>query len=1089
MASRRTANGNMDLERSPYLIKEGDYPYAIDVSLTTTDGSVKGNIGNRKINYTLPAGTNKCVGFKEDQVRGRAFYFVYNSDGKHSILIFNQQARTITKLLENKTNTGGIDILRWLDTTKILHIDILYRDAAEGDILSWTDNNQPKEVIIDKLLSNAYGVVLEEYIEAAKRPPLTAPICAYANDLAKNVNSLKKKLFQFKYRFIYDDYASSTWSPVSKLPLPAGLFSNPSLDNNPGYNNSIGITVETGNKKVKRIEIAGRTNNGSAWADFFLIASLDKARLSITNNAQYVYTFLNDSSYADIDIRESNQLFDWVPKKAGSQALVNGNVKVYGEITEGMGLVASPDIRVSSELVTNDSGVAVTPPTLAWDGGYDPAGNNDGILIVGGTPSAGVRYVVYWIPEVGVEPQIFMDYTAVPGDTNSTIAYQLQLQRDSFALGLSLNVITVTLNVGMQIYSSYTTGSGSSGAGYEGTWNWWSRYNIGVQYYDEQGRTPGVQFDTTLGRANSDITTQGYSIVSGVGQTPELIVELRHQPPAWAKKFQMVRSRNLTIGNFLFWKTDHIAADDEFYYFSIQTLVNKRDTQTGYVPEYDFAEGDRCRIVINNIGASQTYPSADYLVVGVEVADKGAGEKTYAKVRKPAGSPTYTNPCLIQLWTPAKTGGFKDSEVYYEFGEVYDVYISAGTLSHRGVSQDQTIAQPAIIRLRNGDIYYRKRTFVTPSDALWVTDLNYSDDFKSAVNSNGRPSVLDYNAKETYYPTMVRFSGAYQQGTFVNELSRFFFENFDEYDRGFGAIKRMRVTDRYLRIFQELKTGRVPVYQQVIKDAVGGDILAQSDRLLNNIQYYAGDFGIGKHPESLASRDFADYFVDSNRGVMLRLSLDGLTPISITSNANEYFVRELSLRGAVNVYGVFDPKENRYILSMGAVSGSAAQTIVFNEQKKGYETFLRFTPEFMGCLGTQLISFVNGELWTHDSTTYCNYYGVQYKPSITMMFNDALPAKKTFQAVSYIGGAKWACPEIVTSLDQLSRLQAPLFGKKEDVWHSYLLRDINSPKGILSGDMLKGQWIKISFEKENGATGEELHYAEVKYVISNLNAR
>jgi len=684
-----------------------------------------------------------------------------------------------------------------------------------------------------------------------------------------------------------------------------------------------------------------------------------------------------------------------------------------------------------------------------------------------------------------------MDYTALPGDTNDDIAYELQQQRASFALGLSGNVITVTLNVGMQIWwATVMPAGGSSAGGYEGTWNWWSRYNIGVQYYDEQGRTPGVQFDTALGRANSDVTTPAYALSGGVGQTPELIVELRHQPPSWAKKFQIIRSRNLTIGNFLFWKSDHIATDAEFYYFSIQTLLDRRDAQTGYVPNYDFTEGDRCRIVINNVGASQTFPNADYLVVGTETADKGSGEKVYVKVRKPAGSPTHTGQVLIQLWTPAKTGGLGENEVYYEFGEVFDVYTSAGQLYHRGTTQDQNGVQPSIMRLQNGDVYYRKRTFVPLSgDALFITDPNYSDDFKSAVNSNGRASVLDYDAKETYYPTMYRFGLAYQFGTFINEMPRFYFENFDEADRGFGPIKRMRVADRYLRVFQELKVGRIPVYQQVIKDAVGGDILAQSDKLLNNIQYYAGDFGIGKHPESLASRDFADYFVDSNRGVMLRLSMDGLTPLSIIAQANEYFVRELGLRQATPIVGAFDPKENRYILSMAAVSGSTAQTIVFNEQKNGYETFLRLIPEFMGCLGTQFISFKGGELWTHDSPTFCNYFGVQYKPSITLMFNDAMPGKKTFQAVSYIAGSRWSCPEIETSLGQNSRVQSPFFNKKEDVWHSYLLRDINSPKGIMSGDMLKGQWIKVNFEKDNGATGEELHYAEIKYVVSNLNAR
>ena len=1096
MVARRFLNGKMDLETTPYQLANGDYPYALNISSTSTDGSFKPMIGNRVVSYTMPDGTNKVIGFKDDVIRDRCFYFVWNSNGNHSILIFNKTARTVQKLLEDITDTGNLSILNFDLNRKITGIDILYRDSDEGDILSWTDGvTSPKEAIIDKLLNGDYGVVLEEYIEAGKRPPLNSPVVDYINDNSRNVNSLRRKLFQFKFRWVYDDFSKSTWSPVSKCPLPNGLFADPDLDSDPGYNNAIDISINTGNIKVTRIEIAGRVSLGNVWSDFFLVDSVSKSDLLLSDGSVYVYRFFNDAVYPYVDVNESNLLFDWMPRLAKAQGLANGNVKVYGNITEGYNRVTDLSISVESELRVNDSGVFNGPPTMVWDTSSFFGGNNDGLLIFEGTPIVGTRYLVLWRESQYVGPTIFMDYTSVLGDTNNSIAAAMAAQRPSDVSIVVNNQITIILSSGdvtasiyyTQVYAS-TSGAGSSN-GYEGTWNWWSRYLIGIVYFDEQGRTNGVHLDKTVGRANSDVSTQPYQLTSNVGMTPALTVSINHNPPSWAKSYQIVRSRNLSIGDFLFWKTDAIDnTDAEYYYFSIQSLFDRREKQESYVPNWDFVEGDRMRVVINNIGGTQTIPGTDYLVVGIEEVDRGSGLKKYVKVKKPENSPpTYTGSMLLQLWRPAITGGSPENEVFYEFGQVFGIYEDNGVLYHRGGSQDQTDLQPAEIFLQEGDIYYRKRTFVA-NDSLYITDANYSDDFRSAVNSNGRPQVIDYNAKETVFQTLVRFGGTYESGTSINGINRFYFDDLDEYDRQFGAIQRLRMVDRYMRVFQELKCGRVPVYQQVIKDAVGGDILAQSNKLLNNIQYYQGEFGCGRHPEAIASNNFSDYFVDTNRGVVCRLSMDGLTPLSIIYNANNFFVQNLTAHGDADfVYGVFDASENRYIITMTV--GGADKTIAFSEQKKGFESFHSFEPEYYGCIGTLLLMFKDGQVWTNDSTVYCNWFGVQYKPKFSVLFNDMPMIKKTFQAVSYIAGDKWFVPVLGTSVDQDSRVPESYFKKREDVYHAPLLRDVDSRGGLLGGSMLKGNWINITFEKINGATGEEFQYAEVKHSISNLNAQ
>jgi hypothetical protein len=1096
MVIRRQLTGKMDLETSPYLVGQGDYSYANNMSSTVTDGSMKPIQGNRLADYTLPTGVNKVIGFKDDIIRDRAFYFVWNDQLKHSILIFNKTSRTIQKLIEDLTDTGDVSILNFEDTKKILHIDILYRDEFEGDILSWcVSNASPKELIINKVLNGDYGVLLEEYIEAGKRPPLDSPEVDYVNDNTRNVNSLRRKLFQFKYRWVYDDFSKSVWSPVSRMPLPDGVTANADLDSDPINNNAIDLVVSTGNIKVRRIELAGRASLGKSWGDFFLVDSIDKDDLILSDNSVYTYRFFNDAVYPYVDINESNLLFDWMPRYADAQCLANGNVKVYGDITEGYNRVTDLGISVTSDMVVNGDSDTATPPSIVLN---TITTNTVWDIVISGTPVVGARYIVVGKYAFTGQSVNFLDYTAQSGDTNFDIAVALGAQKPQYVAGTTTTGPSATLRMDLtgasvnltSVSVSYSPTGGGDTPALEGSWNWWSRYLIGVVYFDEQGRTNGVHLDKATGRANSDVLTPGYELdVNGSVKWPILTTSINHAPPSWAVKYQLVRSRNMSVGDFLFWRSNHLTSDSEFYYFSIQSLYDRRDKQDSYVPNWEFIEGDRVREALT-INSSSSSSGIDYTMVGIVEEDKGAGKQFYVKVRKPSNNPpTYSGDVLFQIWRPSITGGSVENEVFYEFGQVYDIYEDTGVKYHRGASQDQTASQPAITTLTEGDVFLRQRTFAT-ADTLWISDLNYSDDFQSAVNSNGRGQAIDYNARETVYPTLVRFGGAYQSGTSINEVPRFYFDNLDEYDRQYGSIRKLRIVDRYMRVFQELKCARVPVFQQVIKDAVGGDVLAQSDKLLNNIQYYAGEFGCGQHPEAIASNNFSDYGVDTNRGVVWRLSMDGITPLSIVYSANNFFVTELTKMGRDNfVYGVFDASENRYFLSMEQVGMYSALTVSFNEQKKGFESFYDFKPEFMGNVGTLMITFKDGSLWTHDSTTYCNFYGVQYKPKVRVLFNDNSMIKKTMQAVTYISDAKWYAPSVRTSLNKVSRVPLSHFTKREDAWHGPMLRDQNSQGGLLSGAMLKGNWVEIDFEKENGATGEEFHYAEVKHSISNLNAR
>jgi hypothetical protein len=170
-------------------------------------------------------------------------------------------------------------------------------------------------------------------------------------------------------------------------------------------------------------------------------------------------------------------------------------------------------------------------------------------------------------------------------------------------------------------------------------------------------------------------------------------------------------------------------------------------------------------------------------------------------------------------------------------------------------------------------------------------------------------------------------------------------------------------------------------------------------------------------------------------------------------------------------------------------------TMSFDEAGNGFESFYSYKPEFMGNLNVTLFTFKSGKMWKHKSSTYCNFYGVQYSTHITTVFNSGALDKKTWISVMETGNTIWNCPVIYTQMNsygttrQESNLIDADFEVLESEYHASFLRDTNSQGGLLNGDSLKGGFIVIKFEKSNANSFVYLNSATTKFINSPLNAR
>jgi hypothetical protein len=1102
MIDIKNFSGFMNLDDPNDVIPQSHHSYAMNITFRGNgERKVAKNInGNQLVTNSLPAGENQCIGAIFDDVRHRVYYFNYNSNGSDGIYYYDTLANTITPLLISGTNSN-VPLFSFNPAYPIASINIVYKDAGDGDELHWTDrNNRPMYLnvkdAVDNTIYSSGTRWLPSFLTVARQMPLTAPTCSYGDDNTKTINNLKSCLYQFRYRWVYRDKTKSTWSPYSKLIAPPNVDSL-STDTNLSNNNYISVSIVTGDQDCQIIEIAARNNLSDTFSNNFSIISLDKTKLTISDNDFYTFQFYNDGVYQYVDESESVLLFDYVPKKANAQELINGNVKIYGGITEGYDFNTRLDIDKTVTLVSNSSlgmGIASTDSTFYYHPSvgviysfvakllqFSGSPNNVvsttiNVTITGVTKTVTVNYtsgytLAQYVAAItaaiisSMRTTVFpvyarTNYSNLPYGTNNITNTQILIYADND----DYEVTDVTWSINS---SSYVGDVNTA------VYKHNSKYTFGMVYFDEYGVTNGVVTSDDL------IVSTPEAVSSGIGSSnlsiPNIQFSVNHQAPSWARYFSFVRTNNLTVASFKTIATDSVFKDTNYGWMDITSFQTNKD---GYAA-YSFNKGDRVRIfAIVGTSITSIYDTA---VIEMTLAQpSGASwfpstgfflKVAYNSTLMSGWSTTNTLSYYIEVYTPAKSAS-TDLQTFYEFGETYPISVVENSFYyHTSPTQSQTSTQPAIFNFYRGDIYQRKRGV---SSFFYILDQSVSDKYLSEVVGNGRPFVIDPYAKEIYNSTLVRYSGTYQQGTLINDLNRFYPINYDEYDRQKGDIQRLKIREKSMRVFQDRGVGVVNVYATEMSNQDGSSNLIGSVKIINPINYYQGEYGMGGQYCSLVSSSSADYYVDPIKGYHIRLARDGNTALTETYKAQYYlpqYINKYSKTdiartngGYAKILGFYDDFEEEYVSVFQSGTGLEGFTIGFDEKENHYKSFYSYEPEWAVCAENTIISFSGGRLFTHDNTAKNTFYGTYTPSKITFVFNDKNFVKKTFNYLMTDGNDDWAKSTgatIATSLGQASNLVSNDFEVQEGLKYSAFYGDTNSLGGLVNGDYLKGTWLQI----------------------------
>ena len=393
-----------------------------------------------------------------------------------------------------------------------------------------------------------------------------------------------------------------------------------------------------------------------------------------------------------------------------------------------------------------------------------------------------------------------------------------------------------------------------------------------------------------------------------------------------------------------------------------------------------------------------------------------------------------------------------------------------------------------------------------------------------SVDFGVKAYLVDPNHSQRVRSNALIHSGIFNAKTDINETNQFSIgENITKaVDIQNGSIQKLYAEDTNLIIFQENKVSRALIDKDIIFTQEGQPLTTASKLVIGQVGAFAGEYGISKNPESFAVCAGRKYFSDKNRGVILRLSQDGLTPISDASMRS--FFRD-NLQNANRVYGMYDEQKNKYVISLQNTHGVASTynpeygdtadsttitkddyaTLSFDEGSKGWVSFYTYKPTFGFSIDNKFYTYNLQNLYEHyrDDVQRCMFYKSVYTDpaNVEFVFNDQPTTVKNFHTIDYEGTSGWKMASsetdmhvaypILSSDTNVSSISIPInFVNKENKYYGHVRNNttttsLNQIIGVdLSG--VKGYFnkVKMQYWKPNEAVASSVNKGELYAVGS-----
>ena len=294
------------------------------------------------------------------------------------------------------------------------------------------------------------------------------------------------------------------------------------------------------------------------------------------------------------------------------------------------------------------------------------------------------------------------------------------------------------------------------------------------------------------------------------------------------------------------------------------------------------------------------------------------------------------------------------------------------------------------------------------------------DNFNLPYIGNGviASTTLAEQYKQEHRKHGLIYSGIYNSISGINNLNQFIQAEKITKDINpiYGSIQKLHMRDSDLVTLCEDKILRIIANKDAVFNADGNPQLIATPNVLGQTVPFTGEYGISKNPESFASESYRAYFTDKVRGAVMRLSRDGLTPIS-DAGMKDWFRDNLKLGD--KLIGSYDDRQDQYNISVVKETSkqslihlgrTSSTTVSFKEEVRGWVSFKSFIPENGISCANNYYTFKEGVAWQHhvennksNDNPRNTFYVIHTESSFTVILNDLPSIIKSFKTLNYEG--------------------------------------------------------------------------------------
>ena len=415
---------------------------------------------------------------------------------------------------------------------------------------------------------------------------------------------------------------------------------------------------------------------------------------------------------------------------------------------------------------------------------------------------------------------------------------------------------------------------------------------------------------------------------------------------------------------------------------------------TGYDPRVENTEGTTTNSIYGEQISStwEGFGSNDRWGQGITTS-KPEYHRTIEFLEEFVGDESYTsdNPAIWETEPKESV----DIDIYYEASECYAV-------DHEFNAYKNKLEATSFWTSWNATNYYNCFSFNNG-----VESNRIRDDFNTPTIDKGvkASTVLAEQYRQETRKSGLIYSGLYNSTSGINNLNQFIMAEKITKDLNptYGSIQKLYANETNLISLCEDRIIRILANKDALFNADGNSNITSTNNVLGSATPYSGDYGISTNPESFAVDQYRSYFTDKSRGKVIRLSKDGITPIS-DFGMSDYFKDSFNVDG-ISLIGSFDEDKGFYNLSIGqGTSSQASATVSFSEKVKGWVTFQSWQQETGISFNSKFYTFNRANLYVHHANERRNnFYSNDYDSSICLMFNDAPSSVKSFSSLSYEG--------------------------------------------------------------------------------------